>query len=771
MAGLASAIIMLPPALALAVEDRQAAAVLASERPKGWRLKGETSPYLRAHVDDLVAWRPWGEAAFREARKKGRPVFLSIGYASCYWCHVLQREVFRDPDLAALINRHFIPVLVDRERRPEVDAYFQAVSRLIAGRAGWPVTVLLTPDLLPVLAFGYVPPSRFRRNLQQFVERWQADSETLRGEGQRIAAAIRRKLTGDTGMAAHLPDDTALARAAGKLAGMFDPFHGGLMTGAKHFRVPVLDFLLDQGLRNAPVAARAPAVLTLRTVMRAGVMDHLDGGFFRYATDPFWNVPHYEKMISDQAQLADLFLRAWLATGETVFMQVARRTLDYALADLQAPLGAFFTARDALSEGEEGGFYLFSPQALAQILGKDDAAFLVRVSGGVILQGTAAGRLIPNISEATDAEEVNRAQALFVRLSAWRARHRRPPARDEKIVAAYNGLMIHALARAGMWLGDARYREQAMRAARFVLSRMLDADGRLFRVFHDGRADTPGRLSDYAHMIRGLLALFDATADTEWLTSARTLAKEMRKRFILPDGRLAETNPRLDDIHPVRDLAIWQDTALPSAQSVAAEALLDLWNRTGEDDWRKAAQRLLARTAPAALKDPLKGAGLLRQVARLRHGPVGPLRHAGGGVVRASARLVTDRGKTGDAGTASAASLFRLSLWLKPGWHVNANPAGAAFLVPVDLAAEDARGVLPLVVRWPKPVMRRLTLAEDPLPLLEGQVAILARPAHRFSWPVWLELVVQPCSEGICLPPETLKLWPVPPSGNGQKMP
>ncbi len=692
----------------------------------------------------------------------GRPVFLSIGYASCYWCHVLQREVFRNPDLAALINRHFIPMLVDRERRPAVDAYFQEAMRLTEGRGGWPANILLTPEGQPVTAFGYVPPSRFLRHLQRFVTGWRTDREALRKEARTLAADISARLAGQAAVAARLPDDAALMAAARKLTALFDPFHGGLTAGPKHIRVPVLAFLLDQSLRQAPAEAREPVLLTLRTVMRAGVMDHLAGGFFRYATDPAWAIPHYEKMLTDQALLADLFLRAWLATGDAAFLQVARRTLDYALADLQSTQGAFFTARDALSEGEEGGFYLFSPAELAAILGDVDAAFLVRVSGGVIMQGAAAGRLVPNVSEAADAAEMKRAKALFARLAAWRARHRRPPARDEKIVAAYNGLMIHALARAGLLLDDARYLKQAERAARFVLSRMRGADGGLFRVFHDGRADTPGRLADYAHMIRGLIALHDATDDAEWLAVATALAEEMRRRFALPDGRLAETDLHVDGVDPVRGLAIWQDTALPAAQAVAAEALLDLWTRTGEEAWRDVAQRLLARNGPIALKDPLKGAGLLRQVARLRHGPVSPLRHAEGGVVRALARETMDPDAEKDGDTALGGPIYRIHLSLKPGWHVNANPAGADFLVPIDLAAEDDRGSLSLTVHWPTPVMRRLAFAETPLPLLEGETTITARPARDSVRPVWLVLTVQPCSDAICLPPQSLRLLPVP---------
>jgi hypothetical protein len=728
--------------------------------PGGWRLRGETSPYLRRHVEDHVAWRPWGEEAFREARQRGLPVFVSIGYASCYWCHVLQREVFRNPSLAAYLNRHFVPVLVDREQRPDVDAYFQAVMRLVEGRGGWPANVLLTPEMKPVLAFGYVPPSRFRRYLERFVESWAKNPALLRREAENVMSVALLRLSGKAAFARALPDDGRLAEKSRELVALFDPFAGGLLAGPKHFRVPVLNFLLETGVRLSLKEAREAVFTTLDVISKAAVMDQLDGGFFRYATDPSWNIPHYEKMLTDQALLADLLLSAWLASGRSAYLRTARRTLDYVLKDLRDETGAFFTARDALSEGREGGFYLFSPRELEDILGKGDAAFLIRVSGGLVAHGEASGRIVPNLSHAETRKEEERAQALLSRLAAWRRAHRRPPARDEKVIAAYNGMMIAALARAARLLDEQRYGQAARKAAGFILNRLRNGEDGLFRVYHAGRAAIPALLEDHAWMILGLLHLHDLAEEENWIDFARSLAHGMLKRFLLADGRLAESQKKT----AMPRLVVWRDTALPSAQAVAVRALLGLWRRTGEEIWRRSAERIIAGNIRAALGEPLGGAGFLREVLNLRHGPLSALRYTGGGVVKAGARILMNEKEKAREGKNGHAPVLLIRLRLAEGWHVNANPPGEKWLVPVRLKALDAEGELSLEANWPMPVYRRLALSQKPLPLLEGEIAFTARAARALSRPVRLWLTVQPCSENACLPPESPEILPVPPA-------
>ncbi|HHN73409.1 MAG TPA: DUF255 domain-containing protein, partial [Thermopetrobacter sp.] len=702
--------ITLSPALVAAAAGAEPA---SPARSGGWRLATAASPYLRGHADDPVAWRPWTPATLAEARRTGRPILLSIGYSTCYWCHVLQREVFRDAETARFINRHFLPVLVDRERRPDIDAYFQEAMRLLEGRGGWPNNVFLTPEGRPFLAFGYVRRRHFRRLAERVAAGWRGDAATLRAEARRIDAVIRARLEGVPSDRRPAPPPVAtLRRLARETAALFDPFHGGLMAGPKHFRQPLLTFLLHMSEVHGVTEAGAAVRTTLEAVLRAGVRDHAGGGFFRYATDPEWNIPHYEKMLPDQALLALLLLRAWRAGGGEALRRAAEETLDYAIADLAAGEGAFFAARDAGGAGGEGGYYLFSRGELKTLLGAADAEFMARVSV-TIPRGEMAGMILPALSGARNAAEIARARRLFVVLRRARAR-RAPPARDEKIITAWNGMMIEALATSAMATGNARHAARARRAARFILRAMRDGNGDLLRIRHRGRAGTPAMLDDHAWLIRALLALYDLDDDVRWLAAAERIAGEMLSRFRLGDGRLALSAARPGLLR----VAPWRDGARPAAQAAALVALSRLARRDGDARVHRAAVRLARALAGRVTGDAVFGAGGLLAIDELLRGESGAVQHAGGGVVRA--RVTALAGEDAPA--------LRVALRIREGWHVNADPAGMKWLVPTRIEVVDADGVVPLTVRWPAPVRRRLSGVTKPLPVHEGRIVVSIRP-------------------------------------------
>lgn len=705
-----------------------------AETAPAWRLRNAPSPYLKAHASDRVAWRRWGPGAFAEARRANRPIFLSIGYLACYWCHVLQREVFTNPALARFINRHFIPVLVDRELNPAVDESYMLATEALLKRGGWPNNLFLTPDLKPFHAVIYAPPERFKRILEAAAGAWREQEAETRRYAARVsrlvAAYLNRRHRGRL-------DERGLKQASDAILGQFDTFHGGLTGGAKHFRAPLLRLLARRAEMDADEGAWAALRVTLDTIARAGVMDHAGGGFHRYAVDALWNEPHFEKMLADQALLAGLFLRAWRIGGDPFHLRTARRTLDYALADLRAPQGGFYSSRDAESEGREGAYYLWRPEELENVLGKSDAAFVLDASGGAITDGELAGFVVPNRS-ALDEKDGKRFDALMKRLAAQR-RRRSPPQRDEKIISGHNGLMITALAEAARLLDDAAYGDAALKAARFVWNNLRDERGRLFRSFHDGKPHGAGTLADYAYLARGLLALFDLTDDRVWLKRAAALARRARRLFADPDGGYFLSAGRTGHVR-FRPFA---DTALPAAQSVLLEVFARLTRRDGDPAWRRWADELAGVVLGRALDDPISGAAGIVAADLLRRGEVGALQYAAGGVARAQAALSAD------------GSELRVQVRLAEGWHVNANPASSDDYVSLTLSLKAPLGIAG-AARYPAAQLKRFGFSDAPLRVLQGRFVVrlpLSRPP---ATALIARLRLQACDDRLCLAPEPL---------------
>jgi hypothetical protein len=583
------------------------------------RLSRETSPYLRGHQHNPVDWYPWGEEALRRARAEDKPIFLSIGYAACHWCHVMERESFENEGIAALMNERFVNIKVDREERPDVDEIYMAATQMLAGQGGWPNSVFLTPDLRPFFAGTYFAPEPrfgrpgFEQVLLAVSEAYGARRQEIDKVAGEVAARIRA--LSEAAPSSQLLTGSILNRAFGDLAARFDDRHGGF-GGAPKFPHPLdLGFLLRYWRRTRNPEALRMAVLTLESMARGGIRDQLGGGFHRYAVDERWLVPHFEKMLYDNALLARAYLEAAVAVkdqpaspavpagGEATaafFREEARDTLEWALREMAAPDGGFCSSLDADSEGEEGRFYVWTPAEIEQVLGREEAAVFCAVYGVTPQGNFENGRSVLHL-ERSPAEAAAERRAgdsdLRLRLASargrlLRARERRaPPARDDKVLADWNALLIGALAGAARVLGEPRWIEAAKRTARFILDAMRPG-GRLAHAHAGGQARHPALLTDYAGLVAACLDLYEATFDPTWVREARVLADRMIDRFRDPrQGGFfltpADHEPLLGRVRESND------GATPSGAALAALALPRLAALTGEESYRRHAEDTL----------------------------------------------------------------------------------------------------------------------------------------------------------------------------------
>jgi uncharacterized protein YyaL (SSP411 family) len=570
------------------------------------RLALESSPYLLQHAHNPVSWWPWGDEAFAEARAARRPVFLSIGYSTCHWCHVMEEESFEDLEIARFLNQHYVCIKVDREERPDVDAVYMTAVQALTGGGGWPMSVFLNADREPFFGGTYFPardgdrgaPRGFLTLLHQIDDLWQKDPLRVSRAAGSLAGAVRVALGSSGAPAESVPGTRPIARAAAACARRFDERHGGL-SGAPKFpsSLPVR-LLLRHHRRTGEAASLRMAAVTLERMAAGGMHDQVGGGFHRYSTDERWLVPHFEKMLYDNALLATAYAEAFQVTGRWDLARVARTTLDYVLREMTAPDGGFFSATDADSEGEEGRFFVWSEEEIRERLG----AGAQRFAGfyGVTREGNFEGANILHVPRPDEgAWESLAAERETLRL----ARERRPhPLRDDKVLTAWNGLTISALATGGRVLGERRYLEAAARAAGFLLSSLRRGD-RLLRSWKGGRTGPPAFLEDHAFLAQGMLDLGEATLDPRWLEEALRLAEETERLFGDPQEGGWFTTAADHEALIARERPT-HDGAEPSGASVAALNALRLAAFTSDDRWREIADRALRLYAPALEEQP-----------------------------------------------------------------------------------------------------------------------------------------------------------------------
>lgn len=563
-------------------------------------LKYEKSPYLLQHAQDPVNWRPWCPGALLEAKKEDKPIFLSIGYSTCHWCHVMGKESFQDPEVAAALNREFIPIKVDREERPDIDGVYMAACQALTGSGGWPLTLLLTPEQEPFWAGTYLSPrSRDGRlGLLELLDEagrlWHADRQKLLDLGRDVTAHIARSWEQGAGGG---PSAALLDRAAEALLNRFDPIYGGF-GGAPKFPVPQeLLFLLAYGRQEKNEAARDAALFTLTQMARGGIFDQVGGGFCRYSTDREWRVPHFEKMLYDNALLAYAYLEAYMQTGLDYCREIARRTLDYALEELRLPGGGFACAQDADSGGVEGGFYFLTQADVEEVLGVGEAGeFCQRLSIGV-------GESIPQLLDDPEYADFWREHGGdCARLAEFRRRRGRLH-RDDKVLTSWNAMMIAALAKAARVLGEEKYLKAAQAARIFLKTRLTMADGRLWLRWRDRESAVEGQLDDYAFYCWALVELYETDFSVSCLREAAGLAKQMEALFWDEAGGGFYLTAAGAERLIVRQKDAF-DGAMPSGGAMAGLALVRLARLTEEERFRDLADRQLNWLAGEAGRQP-----------------------------------------------------------------------------------------------------------------------------------------------------------------------
>jgi uncharacterized protein len=589
----------------------------------------EKSPYLRQHAHNPVNWLPWGEAAFEKARKEDKPIFLSAGYSTCHWCHVMAHESFEDEGIAELLNRDFVPVKLDREERPDVDRVYMLFVQASTGSGGWPMSVWLTPDRKPFFGGTYFPPSSrygrpgFREVLGQLARVWKEDRRRVEDSSNSVAEQLRSFVP--SAPAAMAPDAELFASAFWPLRRSFDPQWGGFGGAPKFPRPVLLNYLLRYHAVDRNPEALEMVTQTLDGMAAGGMHDQLGGGFHRYSVDERWFVPHFEKMLYDQAQLASSYLEAYQVTGEARYANVARGIFEYVLRDLTDADGGFYSAEDADSPDPEnpahqgeGAFYVWRKSEIEGLLGRDSEAFCerfgVRPEGNVEVdpQGEFTGRNILFQAGQSDGGELESARARLLL-----ARSKRPrPHLDNKILTSWNALFISALSKGSRVLDDARYLDAARRAVEFLLANMYRAEGaQLLRRFCEGDAAIGAFLDDYAFLAQALLDLFEATSEARYLEIARNLAREGFARFEdREEGGFFSTEQNAPDL--LLRIKDDYDGAEPSGNSVATDVLLRLAHLTGDETLREKAMRSLESFAPKIKAQPTMAPQMLAALGR-----------------------------------------------------------------------------------------------------------------------------------------------------------
>jgi uncharacterized protein len=578
------------------------------------RLIQETSPYLLQHAYNPVDWYPWGTEALAKSKAENKPILVSIGYSACHWCHVMEHESFENEAIAKVMNDHFINIKIDREERPDLDTIYMNAVQMMGQRGGWPLTVFLTPACVPFYGGTYFPPvdrhglPGFPRLLLAIADAFQNRRDEIEQSASGLLSELQR--INKVELSGSAIATTLLDQAAQQILRAFDPVEGGFGRAPKFPPSMTLSFLLRQHQRTKAPALLAAVELTLDKMARGGMYDQLGGGFHRYSVDEKWLVPHFEKMLYDNALLARIYLDAYLVTGNEFYQQIVTETLDYVRREMTDASGGFYSSQDADSEGEEGKFFVWVPQEVEALLNAEDAALFNRYFD-VSAAGNFEGHNILHVDESVETiakllkvtperleEVITRGKRLL-----FEAREQRiKPGRDEKMLTAWNGLMLRSFAEAAQVLSRADYLETAVRNAEFVLA-TLKRDGRLLRSHKDGISKLNAYQEDYAYLIDGLLALYEASFDTRWFAEARALADTMIEQFWdAENGGFYFTSADHETL--ISRTKDFYDNATPAGNSVAAHVLLRLALFTGEAHYRELAEQILQLTLPDVQRMP-----------------------------------------------------------------------------------------------------------------------------------------------------------------------
>jgi uncharacterized protein YyaL (SSP411 family) len=728
------------------------------------QLADQSSPYLLQHAENPVAWQAWSDAAFELAQQANKPVLLSVGYSTCHWCHVMAHQSFEDEQVAAALNEHFVPIKVDREELPDIDAQYMLATQAyyaLSGNprgGGWPNSVWLMPDGRPFFAGTYFPKPQFIEMLNRLHELWTDDPQQIDHNAEVITQYMQQLSGladgGDMKLSAGL-----IEQAVDFARGRFDAAHGGFGGAPKFPPHGALALLASAYRRTADDGILKMHTQTLDAMCRGGIYDHVGGGFHRYATDGHWFLPHFEKMLYDNAQLIRAYTDGFQFTDNDRYRQVVAETFDWLSREMTDEHGGFYSALDADSEGEEGKFYVWHVNEIRDVLGEDAEPFIgtyhIAPDGNWVEEasGHQPGTNIPHLTAEVD----DTLPALRQELRQVRDQ-RIPPHLDDKVLTSWNGLMITALARAGRQLDEPRYTEAAARAADFILRTMRDADGRLLRVYRDGRASQPGYLDDYAYLIDALIELHEATDDSRWLAEARALADEMIERFGDPWASGFFYTSTDHDHRVMRSKNPSSGGNMPSPNGVAAFALLRLGELTGEVSYTRLAHRTLVAFAGLMREQPYAADELLVALDRLLHDGTLTCQIDDS---PATMPVVTATIAATDGTTPGRAIDLTISVDIAPPYHIYGPRVASSGLSPTRLNLADGAAEL-TEVRFPKPQTVTDPVSNRPIDVYRDRIDIGVTAAlpddASGNQSLKFRLTAQPCDDRACLAPITIDL-------------
>ncbi|MYB95143.1 DUF255 domain-containing protein [Candidatus Poribacteria bacterium] len=727
------------------------------------RLIHETSPYLLLHAHNPVDWYPWNDEALALAKKENKIIFLSVGYSTCYWCHVMEREVFSNPEIAKMMNKNFINIKIDREERPDLDEIYMTATQLLVQRGGWPNSVFLTPDLKPFYAGTYFPPTDmpgrpgFPTILDAVHEAWVTREAEVIESANQISNTIEMATSrGFTALNARALDRSLTTSALDYLRTAYSHTYGGFGTAPKFPSPANLEFLLSEyqresGLQTRPTKDESLLKMithTLDMMAYGGMYDQIGGGFHRYSVDAKWLIPHFEKMLYDNAQLAKVYLEAYQLTQEPRYRRVAEEIFSYIFREMTAPEGGFYSALDAETDAEEGKYYVWTADEIQKILGnpKDTSRFneIYGVDKGPNFEGKSV-LYVPNGSEVEGSVKglsTAREKLLTARFE------REYPLLDTKIIVNWNGLMIDALAYGYQVLGEERYLAAASKAARFILDTLRKPDGELWHTYTAGVVKQDAYLDDYAFFVRGLLGLHAATGEDQWLDSARILTDKMIQLF-WDDKNGGFYYTKADAKHLIVRTKKPYDSAIPSGNAVAVKNLLAFGT-----DYQDYAEKTLRTFAESMVQSP--SSFMFMHFALNDYlTPEEDQDASGSSTVTATAKVK----RKDDA-------VFNVELQVKVvgGWHINANPAGQDNLIPTTVSVDANAPVEIVDITYPKGRTTRFEFSNEPLNIYEKNFTIPLRikkkpnVIRKKNAPIILKLTYQPCNDTECLFPETLDI-------------
>ncbi len=737
------------------------------------RLILQESPYLLQHAHNPVNWYSWDKEAFAAAKRENKPIFLSIGYSTCHWCHVMEVESFDNVETAELLNKHFISIKMDREQHPDLDEIYMTGVQLMSGNGGWPMSNFITAAGKPFYGATYFPPESFRELLTQVDQVWQTKQAQLLAQADRLADAIQKRLS--INESAKTVDEQVVEAALKQILSQTDWQRGGYQGSPKFPHETTLMLLLNTLLHSGNHDALKALTVSLDNMAQGGIYDQIGGGFHRYSTDENWLVPHFEKMLYNQAQLSRVFSQAYAITKDPYYKLIATETLDYVLRDMTSPRHGFYSASDADSEEEEGLFFIWSTQEITMALNKEDAELAIEL-WGMSTAGNFEGKNIPNLQKPLieSAREKNldfkqlAKKLTAIKKTLYQVREKRiHPLRDDKIITAWNGLMITSFAEASRILNEPKYLTAAQQAAEFIWQHSRDKTGELLRINLHGHSQTHAVLPDYAYLIESFISLYDNTAELQWLERAEALMAQMVETFWddtdggFFNGVGGEETPFIAKGKTV------SDSALPAANAVAYRCLIQLAKRSQNPHYRAKENALLASFSSPVRRYPAGHAFLLVSLTDRLWGLAMDQAYfaAGAGKIRLkSPVLVTDTEKN--------SLQFELEFSLKPGWHINSDKPRHKELIATALDTTNYASSWRLdEIHFPDAMELKVEAFDEALAVFESSFVVRGKVSKEISPKVSqqnqpesllsllpLRISLQTCNDKMCLAPESIEL-------------